>query len=177
MPASPDSPWYAIRVKSNREWVTSDALRGRDYEVIFPSYHELRTDGCEARTVERPLFPGYLFCRMDINNRLPALIIPGVLHIVGIGRKPEPIDPSEMADVMTLLESKLNITPFDYPPVGERVRIYRGPLRGVAGTVLAHRGSEKLVISVSLLQRAIAVDVERDWVTSATTCSDSASIA
>jgi transcription antitermination factor NusG len=113
---------------------------------------------------------------MDINNRLPALIIPGVLHIVGVGRKPEPIDPSEMADVMTLLESKLNVTPFDYPPVGERVRIYRGPLRGVTGTVLGHKGSEKLVVSVSLLQRAIAVNVDRQWVMSTTSRSDLASI-
>ena len=165
-----DSSWYAIRVKSNRERVTSDALRGRDYEVVLPLYRECRMRGYDTRTVERPLFPGYVFCRMDINQRLPALVVPGVLHIVGVGRRPVPIDPSEIAGVITLLESKMNVTPFEFPPIGERVCIHTGPLRGVSGTVLGHRGEEKLVVSISLLQRSIAVDVDRQWIMSTMSC-------
>ena len=164
MLATSEHSWYAVRVKSNREWVTSDALRGKGYEVLLPSYRDPGIRRTAARHIERPLFPGYIFCRFDVNDRLPVMVIPGVVHIVGTGRKPEPVDPVEMTGVLTLLQSRLELSPFEYPPVGEQVQIQTGPLRGVVGTVLAHKGAERLVISVSLLQRSIAVNVDRDWV-------------
>ena len=156
--------WYAIRVKSNREKITSAALEGKNYEVLVPSYCERRARGTAIRSVELPLFAGYIFCRFDVNERLPVLTVPGVVHIVGTGRTPQPVDPIEMAGVRALLESRLEVSPFTYPPIGERVQVHEGPLRGVQGTVIAHKGSEKLVVSVSLLQRSVAVDVDRQWI-------------
>ena len=160
----PERLWYAVRVKSNREWVTAEALRGKNYEVLLPRYREYRSRGTVSRPIELPLFPGYLFCRLDVNNRIPVMIVPGVVHIVGIGRAPAPVDPQEMAGVLAMVESSLDLNPFTYPAVGERVRVEGGPLRGVEGTILAHKGTEKLVVSVSLLQRSMAVDMDRNWV-------------
>ena len=156
-----ERPWYAIRVKSNRERVAAEGLKSKDYEVLFPAYEEPRSR--RTRPAQIPLFPGYIFCRLDVNNRLPVLTVSGVVHIVGNGRVPEPVDPVEIAGVRALLDSRLSVSPFQFPPVGHRVQIEAGPLRGVEGTVLAHRDTAKLVVSVSLLQRSIAVDVERDW--------------
>jgi transcription antitermination factor NusG len=153
--------WYAIRVKSNRERVTADALRGKDLEVLLPTHR----DSCTGKPqLEIPLFPGYLFCRFDVHNRLPVLTVPGVVHIVGLGNVPLPIDSIEIAGVRALIQSPFRVTPFPYPPIGRRVEIQAGPLRGVEGVILAHKGEDKMVISVTLLQRSIAVALERDWV-------------
>jgi transcription antitermination factor NusG len=152
--------WFAIRVKSNRERVTADALRGKDLEVLLPARRE-------DRGKETPLFPGYLFCRFDVQRRLPVLTVPGVVHIVGLGSVPVPIDPIEIAGVRAMIQSPLQVMPFPYPPVGRKVEIQNGPLRGIEGVILAHKGEDKMVVSVTLLQRSIAVAVERHWVTAA----------
>jgi len=156
--------WYAVRVKSNREWVTAEALKGKDFEVFLPTYQQHGSGRNTARAITVPLFAGYLFCRFDVGNRLPILMVPGVVHIVGYGNTPEPVDEDEIARVFAVTQSHLQVTPYPYPPVGESVCLSAGPLRGVAGVVLAHQDEKKLVVSVTLLQRAIAVDVERDWV-------------
>jgi transcription antitermination factor NusG len=156
--------WYAVRVKSNREWVTAEALKGKDFEVFLPTYQQHGSGRNTARAITVPLFAGYLFCRFDVGNRLPILMVPGVVHIVGYGSTPEPVDEDEIERVSAVTQSHLQVTPYPYPPVGESVCLSAGPLRGVAGVVLAHQDENKLVVSVTLLQRAIAVDVERDWV-------------
>lgn len=153
--------WYAIRVKSNRERVTADALKGKDLEVLFPAYRDNRVG---KPPLDIPLFPGYLFCRFDARVRLPVLTVPGVVHIVGLGNVPIPIDPAEMASVKALIGSPFRVLPFPFPPVGRKVEIQAGPLRGVEGIVLAHKGEHKMVVSVTLLQRSLAVTLERQWV-------------
>jgi transcription antitermination factor NusG len=152
--------WYAIRVKSNRERVTADALRGKDLEVLLPAHRDSRPG---KPAVEIPLFPGYLFCRFDVHVRLPVLTVPGVVHIVGLRKVPLPIDPIEIAGVQALIQSPFRVMPFPYPPVGRRVEIQEGPLRGVEGVVLAHKGEDKMVVSVTLLQRSLAVALDREW--------------
>ena len=156
--------WYAIRVRSNRERVAADALHGRNLEVCLPMYREHRNSRNKARLVELPLFSGYVFSRFDARDRLPILTVPGVVHIVGFGKDPQPIDPREMASVFALVQTRLPAIPHPYLNVGNRVQLRFGPLRGVEGVVLAHKDETKLVMSVSLLQRSIAVDVEREWV-------------
>jgi transcription antitermination factor NusG len=155
--------WYAIRVKSKREHVTADALRGKDYEVCLPMYRKLRANASGAREVESPLFAGYVFCRFDPRHRLPILTIPGVVHIVGLGKEPQPVDASEMASIFALVQTRVRMTPYPHPPVGRRVTLRLGPLRGVEGTILAHKDEHKLVVSISLLQRSVVVDVESRW--------------
>ena len=154
--------WYAIRVKSNREHVTAQALRGKDYEVCLPVYRALRPSGGHPTDV--PLFGGYVFCQFDPRHRLPILTVPGVVHIVGFGNEPQPVDATEMASILSLMQTGLRLAPYPYPPVGRRVQLRAGPLRGVEGMILAHKGQNKLLVSVSLLQRTVAVDVDLSWV-------------
>jgi len=163
MLASECSPWYAIRVKSNREWVATQALRGKDYEVFLPVYRDARYRNKQKRPVEVPVFSGYVFSRFDPARRLPILMTPAVVHIVGIGNVPQPVDPEEMASVFELVKSGLPVAPHPYLKAGQKVKLEQGPLRGTTGTILEEANGGKLVVSVSLLQRSIAVSVEPEW--------------
>ena len=164
MPAKEQSRWYAIRVKSNREWTTTQALRGKDLEVFLPIYRQSRARSGQRRTVEVPLFSGYVFSRFNIHNRLPVLTTPGVVHIVGFGNVPEPVDQDQMEVVLEIANSGLTVSPHPYLAAGQKIRLERGPLRGASGTVLRERDGDRLVVSVSLLQRSIAVAVEPEWI-------------
>jgi transcription antitermination factor NusG len=156
------SRWFAIRVKSNREHITAQALRGKAYEVCLPVYRKFRPSGGHQTNV--PLFSGYLFCQFNPRYRLPVLTVPGVVHIVGFGNEPQPVDASEMESILSLIRVGVDLAPHPYPPVGRKVQLREGPLRGVEGTILAHKGENKLLVSVSLLQRAVAVNVDLAWV-------------
>jgi transcription antitermination factor NusG len=157
--------WYALRVTSNFEKATAQALRGRGLEDFLPLYcrvQETPTGG--SRKVEVPLFPGYVFGRFDISHRLPVLTIPGVLHIVGFGRTPAPVDTEELTAIRRVLGSGLHVEPWPFLKVSERVSIERGPLRGLEGVVLRLKGTCRLIVSVTLLQRSIAAEIDRESV-------------
>ena len=157
------SPWYAVRVKSNRERVTAQALTGKGFSVCLPVYREPRQTA-RARSLELPLFPGYIFCRFDVGNRLPVLMVPGVVHIVSCGRTPVPVEEREMAGVLAVMESGLHLCPYPTLPVGQRVQLRTGPLAGVEGVLLAHKSQQRFLVSVTLLKRSISVEVDGEWV-------------
>lgn len=156
--------WYALRVKSNRERVTTDALKGKGFAVCLPLYRERGRRADRIQMVDLPLFPGYLFCNFDVSNRLPILTVPGVVHIVSIGKTPQPVDETEMAAVFAVIKSGLPVMPASYLPVGQRIMLDRGPLSGVEGVIVAHKNQEQFIVSVSLLQRSIAVEVDGNWI-------------
>jgi transcription antitermination factor NusG len=109
------------------------------------------------------MFPGYVFCQFDPNARLPILTTPGVRHVVGSGRAPIPIDRAEMEAVRHLAESQLLAEPHPYLEVGQKVYIQEGPLAGAVGILVANKNSHRVIISVTLLRRAVAVEIDRDW--------------
>lgn len=166
--AGQDGPavkWYALRVASNFELATAQALRGRGIEDFLPLYSRVREMPTgSSRKVEIPLFPGYVFGRFDISHRLPVLTIPGVLHIVGFGRTPAPVNAEELTAIRRVLDSGLHVEPWPFLEVSERVSIERGPLRGLEGVVLQLKGTCRLIVSVTLLQRSIAAEIDRESV-------------
>jgi len=116
------------------------------------------------KEIRLPLFPGYLFCRFDVNRRLPILVTEGIIRIVGIGRTPYPVDEHEIRALQAVVVSKLEAQPWSYLNAGQKVRIEQGVLAGVEGILISFKGSHKLVVSVSLLKRSVAVEVDRSWV-------------
>jgi len=154
--------WFAIRVKSNRERVAQQHLTGKGYEVFLPVYSCPRNDGRKP-AIEMPLFPGYLFCRFDVTNRLPVLVVPGVVHIVGFGKQPVAVDESELESVRILIQAGLPLRPDEPYTIGQSVRIQKGPLAGAEGVILG-LGEKRLVVSISLLQRSISVVLAREWI-------------
>jgi transcription antitermination factor NusG len=163
MPSGQTDFWYAIRVKSNRERITAEALKGKGFPVCFPRYRDHSQRANSDRTIERPLFPGYLFCCFDVTKRLPILTSPGVVHIVSCGRTPQPVDEREMSAVLSIVQSGLAAKPHQFLSIGQNIRLDRGPLAGAQGVILSYLGEAEFVVSVSLLRRSIAVKVDRDW--------------
>ncbi len=159
-----DLNWFAIRVKSNFEKPVSRALSGKGFEEYLPVYRKAAKPGHRTDGLELPLFPGYVFGRFALNRRLPILTIPGVYQIVGVGGVPIPVDPAELASVRALLERTDGAEPWPFVRAGQRVLIHKGPLRGVEGIVVASRKNYRLVASVTLLQRSVSVEIERDWI-------------
>jgi transcription antitermination factor NusG len=156
--------WFALRVKSNFERTTALHLRERGFQEFFPTYVQKNHWSDRVKTIEKPLFPGYVFCHFSAQVRLPILTIPGVLHIVGIGKAPQPVDELEMAALWKTLRSGLLLQPWPFLTVGQRVVVERGPLTGVEGMVIRFKGTYRLVLSISVLQRSIAAEIERGWI-------------
>jgi transcription antitermination factor NusG len=169
---SRDLPWYALQVRTRHESGVADNLGGKGYEWFLPLSKARKCWSDRIKDVASPLFPGYLFCRFDSQNRLPILKTPGVIQIVGHNRQPVAVDESEIAAIQTLVASGVPNQPWSFREIGERVEIKSGPLRGLEGILvksLESRGRHRLVLSVSLLQRSVAVEVDSAFVTLAGT--------
>lgn len=163
--ASSQLPWFALQVRSRRETLVATQLEGQGYECFLPLYKCVRRWSDRMKELEQPLFPGYLFCRLDFQNRRPLLMTPGVIQIVGTGRTPMPVDETEVESVRQAVLSGLPSQPWPYLEVGERVRLNYGNLRGLEGTLINFKGNHRVVMSVALLQRSVALEVELSWVT------------
>ena len=137
------------------------SLKGKGYDVCLPTYQK----AARLRSVESPVFPGYVFCYFDVNHRLPILTVPGVVGIVGCGKVPEPVQDEEMQYIRTLAVSGVPRKPSTYIAEGDRIRVTGGPLNGVEGLLLREKDSDYLVISITLLQRSVKVEMEREWIT------------
>lgn len=165
--AATSSPWFALSVKSRYEKTVANFLENRGYESFLPLYKARRQWSDRIKETEVPLFPGYLFCRFDIHNRLPILMIPGVQHVVGGAQLPTPIDDIEMIALQTVIQTGMSRQPWPFLQIGDRVKIECGSLAGVEGILLQIKGRHRLVLSVSLLQRSVAVDIDSAWVSRA----------
>ena len=109
--------WFALRVKSRCEKLVALMAQNRGYEEFLPLYRFRRRWSDRWNETEFPLFPGYVFCRLDLQHRLPLLTIPGVLHFVGIGKTPVPLEDEEIAAIQAAVNpaSRLNHGPFWNP--------------------------------------------------------------
>jgi transcription antitermination factor NusG len=157
-------PWFAILARTGREKNTTMLLENTGYECYLPAIKFTRHWSDRLKEVELPLFPGYLFCRMNPHNRLPVLMTPGVIQIVGVGKTPVPVEEQEIAAIQRVGKSGVSLMPWPHLQVGHVARIEDGPLRGMSGIVIRIKSGLKLVLSVSLLQRSIAVEIDRSWI-------------
>lgn len=162
---SGNARWYAIRVQSKFESLASDTLTGKGYEAFLPLSKSVRQWSDRKKTLQLPLFPGYLFCRFNPADRLlPILTTPGVMRIVGAGRIPIPVEDEEIAGLQLMLRSGIDPQPWPYLSSGSRVLIERGPLAGLEGIVIENLNRWRVVVSVELLQRSVAAEIEQSWV-------------
>jgi transcription antitermination factor NusG len=153
-------PWFALYVKPRHEKNVTLMLERKGYEAFLPTYsHEAKY----RKKFELPLFPGYVFCRVELSERLPVMTTPGVFSIVGNGPEPEPISEQEVQAVRRMIESGLMPIPWPYVMPGQEVSMESGPLQGVQGVVVDASNEKWLVVSVNLLRRSIAVKLDREF--------------
>lgn len=157
-------PWFAILARTGREKTANLLLENSGYECFLPMSKSTRRWSDRTKVIELPLFPGYLFCRMNPHNRLTVLMTPGVIQIVGVGKTPIPVEEEEIEAIQRVQKSGLSAMPWPYLQIGNVAQILEGPLRGLAGIIVKIKSGMKLVLSVSLLQRSVAIEVERNWV-------------
>ena len=157
-------PWFALRVKPNYEKRVATALRGKGFEELLPLYRSKRQWSDRVKVMDLPLFPGYLFCRLDLASRLPLVTTPGFLYIVGVGKNPQPVDEAEILAVRSVMRSGVPVTPWPSLVVGQKVRLQHGPLRGLVGVLTKIANQQRMYVSVTLLKRSISVEVAPDWI-------------
>lgn len=157
-------PWFALLVRAGAEKTTTLLLENAGYECFCPSSNGNSQWSDQAKEVSLPLFPGYVFCRMNPNNRLPVLLTPGVIQIAGIGKNPVPVNENEIVAIQRAEKTHLPMMPWPYLAIGQVARIEEGPLRGLTGFVVKIKFGFKLVLSVSMLQRSVAVEIDRNWI-------------
>ena len=156
--------WFALKVRTRAEDSVRTALEGKGYQVFLPTYLSVRQYSDRIRKVAAPLFPGYVFCRMDPNRRLPVLMTAGVEYAVGFGGRLESLPAAEIDAIQAITQAGLNAQPWPYLRSGNRVQIAFGAMKGVEGLLLKTQGADRLILSIEMLQRSISVEIERAWV-------------
>ena len=152
--------WFAVQVWSRREHISAKHLRLRGYEVFLPCYHEPRRWSDRVKMVHCALFSGYLFCRIAVGVAGGVITAPGVICIVGDGSGPSSIPTHEIEAIQRIVNTDYKTEPFPIPSIGQNVLIQSGPLRGIEGLLLRVKNQQRLVVSISLLQRAVAVEID-----------------
>src|SRR5438445_3430878 len=116
-------PWFAVRVKSNFEKRVATSLLNKGLDVFLPEYKIQRRWSDRYKFIDFPLFPGYVFCRVDLGHRLPVMTTPGFLYIVGAGNNPVAVDETEIARIQAVARSGLPAMPWPPLAIGQRVRL------------------------------------------------------
>jgi transcription antitermination factor NusG len=163
-PQTSSEKWFALQVRTRWESSTAVLLSGKGYQTLLPTFKTKKRWSGRLREVNSPLFPGYVFCQFDGQKRLPVLVTPGVIAVVGRGRVPIPVEDSEIAAIQTVVSSGLHAEPWPFLEVGQRIRIDDEALRGLEGILINFKGNQRIVVSVSLLRRSVALEIDRSRV-------------
>jgi transcription antitermination factor NusG len=157
--------WYALQVRTRKEAYVASQIQGQGFECLLPTYKSIRKWSDRVKELEQPLFPGYLFCRFDFQNRRSVITTPGVLQIVGFGRTATPVSDEEIRGLQLAASSDMPKQPWPYLEIGQRVQVIYGTLTGLEGILVNVKGNHRVVLSVTLLQRSVAMEVETSWLT------------
>ena len=152
--------WYATYTRSRHEKRIAEQLEQRSVECFLPVYETVRQWKNGKFKVQFPLFPGYVFVRIPLKERLRVLEVPGVVRLVGFHGKPTPLPQSDIEIMRDALRTGVEAEPHPYLKVGAKVRIKSGPLSGLQGILLRRKGKPRVVVSVDLIMRSIAIDID-----------------
>lgn len=158
--------WYALQVTCRKELSVASQMEGRGVECFLPTYKSLRKWSDRTKEIQQALFPGYLFSRFALEDRQQVVTAPGVLQVVGSGKVAIPVPDCEIEALQVAMRSEVASEPWPYLRTGERVKVNYGRLAGLEGILINFKGNHRVVLSVTLLQRSLALEVDLSWVTS-----------
>jgi len=152
--------WYAAYTCANHERSVRDQLEQRSVESFLPDYETVRRWKDRRIRIMLPLFPGYVFVHLALRDRLRVLQIPSVVRLVGFGGQPAVLLDQEIEGLRQGLAREMGIEPYPYLRVGHRVRVRNGPLQGMEGMLVRKKNGSRLVISLGLIMRSVAVEID-----------------
>lgn len=152
--------WYAAYTCANHEKRVAEQLRARGVEHFLPLYAAVHRWKDRRVHLTLPLFPGYVFVRLPLIERLRVLRVPSVSRLVGFGEQPTPLPDRDIEALRSGLSAGLCAQPHPFLTVGRRVRISSGPLAGLEGILLRRKARFRVVLSLDLILRSIAVETD-----------------
>lgn len=158
VPSTPN--WHAIFTRHQHEKSVASALSAKGYEVYLPLYLSARRWQDRTKQLWLPLFPSYVFVREGMNRQFQIVTTPGVIQIVGWAGRPAIVPQQELNVVRQVIESCYPVEACPYLESGDRVRVKAGPLIGLEGILVRKKGVTRLVISIEMLGRSAAVEID-----------------
>lgn len=155
-------PWFALYVLPRHEKAVDRQLNQIGYQSFLPIYQSRRKWSDRVKSVDLPLFPGYVFCRLDTDRPLKAVSVPGVCSIVRCGPDGGAISDPEIDALRRLTEVGRGLEPWTDLAVGVEVQVEAGPMAGVRGTLMRFRKETRLIVSIKQIERSISVEVDRE---------------
>ena len=157
-------PWVAVVVRPRAERKVQAGLINAGLETFVPWHGVRRRWSDRVKILEQNLFPGYIFCRSTFTERLLVMNQPGVEWVVSFDRTPALIPDDQIAALRVAVHSGLPLGPWPFLKTGQKVRIERGVLAGIEGTLTRDSAAWRIVVTVEALQRSVAVEVDRDLI-------------
>src|SRR5215472_4077999 len=158
--AAAEAQWFAAYTSGNHEKRVAQRLESRAVEHFLPVYESVRRWKDRRVRLQMPLFPGYVFVRMDLRDRLRVLAIPGVARLVGFNGRPTAVPAEDIEAIRACLAGKRDVQPHPYVRCGQRVRVLSGPLAGFSGVVVRQKNRTRFVVSFDVLERSVSVEMD-----------------
>lgn len=152
--------WYAAYTRSRHEMISAEEMKRRAIEQFVPTYEAVRRWKDRQKRLSLPLFPGYVFVRIALDERRRVLVIPGVVRLVGFGDRPVPLDDDEIEKLRSLLSHRAHMQPHPYLKAGRTIRILRGALAGLEGVLIRRKGRVRLLMSIELIRCSATIEVD-----------------
>jgi transcriptional antiterminator NusG len=154
--------WLALQVKARAEKAVARQLSAKGYEEFVPTYRKRRTASGRVSGAELPLIPGYVFCRFSLQGHAHIVTTPGVIRVVSAGTTWLPVADDEIEALQRVAASPVAVEPWAGVQIGQPVEVAAGPLAGVRGALLRIGTGRRLIITVQILQRSVAVEIDQD---------------
>jgi transcription antitermination factor NusG len=159
-PAFLEPHWYAAYTSANHERSVATQLRQRSLEHFLPLYESLRRWKDRRTQLQLPLFPGYVFVRLALRDRLQVLQVPGIVRLVGFNGMPCALPEEDIEAIQNCLNRGCDVKPHPYLQVGRRARVKAGPLRGLEGIILRKKNRARFVLSFELIMRSVVIEID-----------------
>ena len=152
--------WYAVHTNANHEKRVAEQLGDRCIEHLLPLYESVRKWKDRSVRLQMPLFPGYVFVRFVLRDKLKVLQIPSIAHLVSFGGHPALVPEAEIHSIQNCVNHGHHLEPYPYLQVGRRARVSGGPLRGLEGIILRRKNGTRFILSLDLIMRSVAVEID-----------------
>lgn len=155
-----DRAWWAVYTRHQHEKSIAEMLRVKGFEVFLPQYQSLRRWKDRTKLLSLPLFPCYVFVRGGLERKLAVVSTPGVHMILSRGEEVAIIPEQEIDAIQRTVEGAFCVEPHPFLNCGDRVRVKRGSLKGAEGILIRKKSLCRLILSVEMLARSVAVEIE-----------------